>query len=542
MKYTIFAPLLLALSAQIYASTATDSALASLKQGKKFQKQRKTQAAINAYQKALTLDPSLAQAHYELGWSYWVQAKWGKVIHHWQAAKKLGFKQVQLDQQLKQAKDHLAGRLEPLVRPHIGIQASSGDGLTRTERNTGELPAISLQLIHRFQHYNMKPEHPDDQVDNWVFSPKSARFSADGSKVYVNALEAYRTLVYEAHSFRRTHVIRHTFRKSHGSLFKPETAGMQWGITTAPENRHFYQFKGKPVESTLSHNDRYLWIPYYRRDFDQFSTLASAIAVIDTQHNSIVRVLDTGPIPKTVATSPDSKWLAVAHWGDNTVGLMDISSEDPAQFRRRFQVAVGRKLDLSKIDSHDRDHGCGACLRGAVFSPDSRYLVVGRMGGGGLAVIDVVNGRYLGTVWGMPPTPRHLALSPDNEWLYLSSSLSGSISRYRLMDVINAAIRKQKKLKPLQTARSGLATRTIDVSPDGKWIFAAVNKESKIAVLSAPDLKPVLRIDTDSFPVGLAVSPDGTRLWVTAQGRKLRGGNAVSVYRINTADNSQMAQ
>lgn len=523
------------------ADSTQTNAQSAFELGKSHQERRKTGLAIQAYQQAIALNPGFALAHYELGWSYWVEGKWDKVIQHWEKAKQLGLQQPQLDQHLKRARDNLTGRLEPLQRPAIGLRASSGDGLSRQEQ-ADNLPAISLTLSHRFQHYNMAPTHPDDVVDNWVFSPKSARFTADGSKVYINALEAFRTLIYDPASMKRIGLVRHTFHDSNMALFKAATAGEPWGRVWAPDGRDFNKFKGKPVESALSHQDRYLWIPYYRRDFDAYSTLASAIAVIDTRNHRIARVFDTGPIPKTVVASPDSKWLAVAHWGDNTVGLMDISGTDPAKFQRRHQIAIGKQLDLSKIDSHDRDHGCGACLRGAVFTADSRYLVVGRMGGGGLAVIDVEAGRYLGTVWGMPPTPRHLVLSPDYEWLYLSSSLSGSISRYRLADVVTAAKNRQRTLKPLQTARSGQATRTIDVSPDGKWVFAAVNRESKIAVLSAPDLKPVLRINTDSFPVGLAVSPDGKQLWVTAQGRKLRGGNAVTIFTIETDKPLQVSQ
>jgi DNA-binding beta-propeller fold protein YncE len=541
MNTLLIIVLLLSPVAAVLADTSQPDAQTAFELGKSRQERRETGLAIQAYKQAIALKPDFALAHYELGWSYWVEGKWDKVIQHWQQARKLGLQQPQLDQHLKRARDNLAGRLEPLQRPEIGIHASSGDGLSRQEL-TDNLPNISLTLSHRFQHYNMEPKHPDDVVDNWVFSPKSARFSADGSKVYVNALEAFRTLIFDPASMKRTGLVRHTFSNSRAALFNTGSAGKPWGRVWAPEGRDFNQFKGKPVESTLSHHDRYLWIPYYRRDFDAYSTLASAIAVIDTRNHRIVRVLDTGPIPKTVAASPDSKWLAVAHWGDNTVGLIDIAGNNPAKFQRRHHIAIGKQLDLSKINSHDRDHGCGACLRGAVFTADSRYLVVGRMGGGGLAVIDVEAGRYLGTVWGMPPTPRHLVLSPDSEWLYLSSSLSGSISRYRLTDVVNAARNRQRTLKPLQTARSGQATRTIDVSPDGKWIFAAVNRESKIAVLSAPDLKPVLRIDTDSFPVGLAISPDGKQLWVTAQGRKLRGGNAVSIFTIETDKQLQASQ
>jgi len=42
----------------------------------------------------------------------------------------------------------------------------------------------------------------------------------------------------------------------------------------------------------------------------------------------------------------------------------------------------------------------------------------------------------------------------------------------------------------------------------------------------------VSRVRTDAYPVGLAMSPDGSQVWVTAQGRSGRGGNSVSVYRV----------
>ncbi|MEK7287111.1 MAG: peptidoglycan-binding protein, partial [Elusimicrobiota bacterium] len=59
-----------------------------------------------------------------------------------------------------------------------------------------------------------------------------------------------------------------------------------------------------------------------------------------------------------------------------------------------------------------------------------------------------------------------------------------------------------------------------------------VNAESRLAVLRADDLTKETEISVDSFPVGLAVSPDGRWVWVTSQGRSLRGGNSVSIYEI----------
>ena len=94
-------------------------------------------------------------------------------------------------------------------------------------------------------------------------------------------------------------------------------------------------FFGKPVESAFTHGGRYLWVPYYRRSFDINAQDPSAVAVIDTASNRIVRMMETGPLPKMIRCSNDGRTMAISHWGDNTVGLADISSDDPGQWHHR---------------------------------------------------------------------------------------------------------------------------------------------------------------------------------------------------------------
>ncbi|MBE9535806.1 MAG: beta-propeller fold lactonase family protein [Proteobacteria bacterium] len=408
-----------------------------------------------------------------------------------------------------------------LVRVPIGTAAADKGG------------RVSLELVARFQQYNPKPKQASDHYDRHIYSPKSVFFSGSTEKVFVNSLEGMSTVIYDRRNLVKTGVISHRFKRADARLFDGDENPGGW--LDFPED---YQqdrknnFWGKPVEFAETHNGRYLWVPYYRRSFDKNGALPSAVAVIDTSRDEIVRVMSTGPVPKMLAPSPDGKWLAVIHWGDNTVGLIDIGSEKPSEFHRAGIITVEKKYSLKSDKKVNRDSACGFCLRGAVFTRDSKYLLVGRMKGGGIAVIDVKKESYVDTVYGMKPTPRHLVLSAEGDLLYLSSNYSGYVSSYRVDKLINAALSGKGRLRPQQEVMTGRGTRTISLSPDGRLIYAAVKGESRIKVIDSGSMKVMLEIPTDSFPVGMAVSPDGTQLWVTAQGSKGVGGNSVSVYKV----------
>ncbi len=418
-----------------------------------------------------------------------------------------------------------------VIRVSIGTKVTADiDNLSISSDNQRQY--LGFELIARFQHYNPKPAHPDDHYDRHIYSPKSVHFSSRYGKVYVNSLEGLATVVYDPVGLTKKKAIIHSFNSKNSFLFSDDGSAI-WSpfpddLSVSLPN----SFKGKPVEFAETHNGRYLWVSYYRRDFDRNGSLPSAVAVIDAGSDSIVKVISTGTVPKMLASSPDGRWLAVIHWGDNTVGLIDVSGKTPSTFHRAGLIAVGKKFILDKAGNVNRDTDCGFCLRGAVFSADSRYLFVGRMRGGGIAVIDVANRLYLGTVFGMKPTPRHLILSKEGSLVYLSSNISGYVSSYRTKDLINAALKGIKSLKPVNEVHIGSGARTIVLSPDGFLLFATVNRRSKVAVIDTSTMKVLLNIPADSFPVGLDIAPDGSQLWVASQGRNGEGGNSVAVYSV----------
>lgn len=393
---------------------------------------------------------------------------------------------------------------------------------------------MTVKHIARHQHYNGRDTASYD-VD--VNSPKSVNISPNGLKYYVNSLEGYRTVVYDAQTHKKVACVKHVFLDKDSLLWAKESGFYEFTYKPC----HGNTFSGKPVESTFSHGGRYLWIPYYRRSFDINAQDPSAMAVIDTEKDSIVRMFETGVLPKMVVASPDGRWVAVSHWGENTVGLIDASSDTVANwhYSDNFVVDYKLKLNFSRTKTVNRDVNSGYCLRGTVFTPDSHYLLVGCMGGdGGVAVIDLQNRMYLGRVCGMMSNLRHLLIYDG--WLYLSINNGGFVQRIRL-DTFLAAIadmrNKRVTVSGWETCKVAGGARTISISPDGRYVFAACNSGNCLAVVDTREFKMVGSVPVDSYPVGLDISSDGSMVMVTSQGRNGRGGNSVNVYQIEYKNN-----
>lgn len=416
-----------------------------------------------------------------------------------------------------------ATNVPPVVRSQIG------------DSSVGTPSGVRMVNVGKKQQFNAAQKASFDRDIN---SPKSVHFSKDGRKFYVNSLEGCKTVVYDAVTLEKLGVIEHKFTSGTGDLWASPSGYYPFTHYKDGASR---AFSGKPVESALSHDGRYLWVPYYRRTFDLNAQDPSAIAVIDTRTDKIIRMFETGPLPKMVATSPDNSLLAITHWGNNTVGFIDISSDDPKDWHHLAPVTVGTKLNLnySLTTPVDRDSGSGYLLRGTVFTPDSKYLLVSGMAGP-LAVIEPRTGKHIGMV-GKVVSVRHLAIKDG--WVYGSQNSAGQAIRFSLDSLINGVKRAEasgsKSISlngEIKSVKVGGGARTLDVSPDGKFLFVACNSGNAIYMVDASEMKVVDHLRCDSYPVGLALSNDGRRMIVTSQGRKGHGGNAVNIFDIRRPD------
>ena len=133
-------------------------------------------------------------------------------------------------------------------------------------------------------------------------------------------------------------------------------------------------------------------------------------------------------------------------------------------------------------------------------------------------------------------TPRHLLISPDQKSLIASSNVAGCVSIFNLTTLTNELIQSRGTRVRGTTPKEisvGSGARNIEVEPNGKYVYVAVNNDTKVVVVDLETSKIVSEVRVDPFPVGLAISKDGKSIAVTSQGHAGRGGgNAVNIIRV----------
>jgi len=512
----------------------TEEATKLLNEGMELQAGLKSEQALKTYDACLKLEKNCVPCLYERGWSLWKLSRWDDVVATWKKALKLEPKHPKIPQFLPTAKENALTPEESPRSAHFRQKTPIGT------LSTPEDAHVRMKLFLRIQSYQKNTESPADLFDLDIFSPKSVSFTPDGEHIYVNSLEGEKTIYFEAATGKKLATIEHAFTKKEAGLFDRKKIYDYHLPKSRPRPN---EFTGKPVELEFTHGGKFLWVPYYRRSYDKNGATPSAMALIDTEKQQIVRVYGVGPISKYVKASHNGKILAVSHWGDNTVGLWDIRGKNPKKFKRTYLLTVEERLSLKNIKG-DRDKNCGFCVRGLAFSPDDKILWVTRMKGGGISAFALrKRGRpkFLGTVFGIVPGPRDIEVTHDGKELLVSCNASGAIAKAPVAAILKALKNKPKGETSVLVDRdqigakivlAGLGARSIRITPDEHYLFVAVNQTSDLVVVDLKEMKVEARIPVDSYPVGVDLSPKGDKVFVTSQGRSSMGGNAVNGYEI----------
>jgi DNA-binding beta-propeller fold protein YncE len=246
-----------------------------------------------------------------------------------------------------------------------------------------------------------------------------------------------------------------------------------------------------------------------------------------------LHILKLPGTPDGIATTPDGRTSFVAlQSGPPRIAVIDNT---------RFGERLLRTLAVPVYAS------------GLKVTPDGRYVL--GAAGRGAVVLDVAaavsgaGGELLGSLAapasraGAGPGAAELAVSPDSRYIFLTLEGAGMVAVFDLDAAIRSGFASQGFLGAIPVGAGALG---IAVSPDGHWLYevseSAQDRSTRDSgALNVIDVKRAVRDPARSVvaraaaacaPVRVAVSADGSVVWVTARdGNALLGFSALALGR-----------
>jgi YVTN family beta-propeller protein len=185
--------------------------------------------------------------------------------------------------------------------------------------------------------------------------------------------------------------------------------------------------------------------------------------------------IDVGASPTAVAVSPDGTRLYVATGVDDSVSVMTATGVLVTS------IAVGDNPQA------------------LVLSPDGTRLYVANMGSANVSVIDTTGNTVVATI-SVGTAPRGVAMAPSGNRLYVSNSGSNNVSE---IDTTNNTV--------VATIPVGTAPIGLGVSPNGLYLYVANYGSANVSVIytSTRELVPGWPQGVGFEPLGVAVGSNG---------------------------------
>ncbi|MFA5176417.1 MAG: hypothetical protein WC413_04125 [Candidatus Nanoarchaeia archaeon] len=259
----------------------------------------------------------------------------------------------------------------------------------------------------------------------------------------------------------------------------------------------------------FTHNGKRLWTSLHN---------AFGITVQDTNHNPLelkyqnrikkvsiedklnkniknleIPFIKTEMTPKILRATPNQERVCVANWHSASISVIDSET--------------GKNYGSIKV---------GSVPRGIAYTSDSKLGFVANFSGNSLTCFDPYNIKNLNTLERIGTNPRHLLISPDNQFLYISFHGDGYLRR---LDI------KNNKLKELYI---GGQVRSISADKNFDYIFADSFSNNQVALVDTKQWKVIEKVKSSYHPVGISYNDKTKEVWVVNQ-----GDSSLNIFKFN---------
>jgi gliding motility-associated-like protein len=231
-----------------------------------------------------------------------------------------------------------------------------------------------------------------------------------------------------------------------------------------------------------------------------FST--NNVFVVNTATNAVIDTIPVGNGPYAVAVSPDGTRAYVTNYDDATVSVINTVTNTVIA-----TIVVGVPPQNGML---------GTDVEQIVVSPDNSRVYVACFNAGTnqyISVINTLTNTVINSASFDSIADYCMAISPDGTQLFFGT---------RNPDPGQVLAVSTSTLQVLATITVGLNPYGVAVSPDGSLLYvvnsyagAGANTQGSVSVVNIATYAVVATIPVGNDPIGIGLSPDGARAYVT---------------------------
>ncbi|HEX7153787.1 MAG TPA: beta-propeller fold lactonase family protein [Thermoanaerobaculia bacterium] len=214
----------------------------------------------------------------------------------------------------------------------------------------------------------------------------------------------------------------------------------------------------------------------------------ATLSFVDTATMKVVASIPTGEGPHEVAATADGKLAIVANYG---------TGPNPGSSLMLVDVRARKELRRIQLPALFRPHGLAAV---------GSHIYVTAEGSKTVFRYDAANDRIDWLAGTGQEVSHMVAVTPDERKVYTANIVSDSVTAFDLADW-------PRRLKMTQIA-TGKGPEGIDVSPDGKEVWAAQRGDGGISIIDTATDKVTKTLQGGKLPIRLRFTPDGKRVLV----------------------------